>query len=270
MTTIYTKPQVDAMAVKIGGEIKAAKDGSIPSTQKGAVNGVASLGADGKVTPAQLPTAPVIPTFGTAATKDVGLAAGNVMEVSAFGLGGFANTDNPDTFKRNTFETYYKAGDPLNNEINAYITSAYSPDWVFQQRLSIGGSGNNIPEFRMFYNGTTWSPWRKYVIADTDGNAKVNAIQAGIGAPKLAYKKLTGTTGGTNIRTTIPHGLNNAKILGITAIVDAAGMLIPPNSIASGTQYTVDINGANLSILVNTDNTLVANKAIKILITYEV
>lgn len=25
MTTIYTKPQIDAMAVKIGGEIKAAK-----------------------------------------------------------------------------------------------------------------------------------------------------------------------------------------------------------------------------------------------------
>lgn len=76
MTTIYTKPQIDAMAVKIGVKIKEAKT-TVTQTQ----------GQSTTYAVSQKMITDSLSAFGTAAGKNVGTAAGNVMEVGAFGLG---------------------------------------------------------------------------------------------------------------------------------------------------------------------------------------
>src|SRR5690606_16983641 len=61
--------------------LDAAKVGAIPAAEKGAVNGVATLGADGKVTAAQVPDSAVTSVNGK--TGAVTLDAGDVGAVSA-------------------------------------------------------------------------------------------------------------------------------------------------------------------------------------------
>ena len=96
-----------------------------------------------------------------AASRLVGTVGGNVMEVSAFGLGGYVISPNsPDTFKRGTLEAPYIPGDPQHSAVRAYITTAFSEDWVWQQRIAPSAAA--IPEYRCFYNGNTWSAWHQY------------------------------------------------------------------------------------------------------------
>lgn len=97
-----------------------------------------------------------------AASRLVGTGTGNVMEVGAFGLGkNSIKTVSPDAIKVSSFESAFIASDPDNNTIRAYLTSAYSPDWVWQQRTEVLGA--NSPEYRLFYNGNAWTPWYKYL-----------------------------------------------------------------------------------------------------------
>ena len=106
-------------------------------SQKGAINGYASLDATGKVPTSQLPAtgsssvttdnitdagatgkalvkaanpaqAQSVLSLGTAATQNVGTATGNVMQVGAFGLGAMAQATLPD-FKANNVTGYYLA-----------------------------------------------------------------------------------------------------------------------------------------------------------------
>ena len=106
-------------------------------SQKGAINGYASLDATGKVPTSQLPAtgtssvttdsitdagttgkalmkaatpvqAQSVLSLGTAATLNVGTATGNVMQVGAFGLGAMAQSTLTD-FKANNVTGYYLA-----------------------------------------------------------------------------------------------------------------------------------------------------------------
>ena len=52
------------------------------------------------------------------------------------------------------------------------------------------------------------------VIKDAAGVATANGIQAGVGAPKIAYKKFVLPSG----TSTVAHGLNRNKILGISGV----------------------------------------------------
>ena len=94
MTTIYTKPQIDAMAVKIGVKIKEAKTTVTQSQGQSTTYAVS-----------QKMITDSLSAFGTAAVKNVGTAAGNVMEVGAFGLGG--QMANSETGARNPSGFYY-------------------------------------------------------------------------------------------------------------------------------------------------------------------
>lgn len=222
-----------------------------------------------------------------AATRKVGKLAGNVVEVGEFGVGLYKNAMvSPDTFKRSTFEGFYSATDPLHNDIRAYITSAYSNDWVWQQRCAISSSGVGSPEFRLFYNGAAWSIWHKYLttantVQDTSGLFKntnsvigrlgVASIAAGVGAPALAYKKFAGVTAIGGLSVNIAHGLNAADILSVSVtVLTSAG-----NYVSEGSSNDVGIiyhhhTASNIVITTPTSGQLVQNRAFKVLITYEV
>ena len=107
--------------------------------------------------------------LGTAAFKNTGTQAGNVMEVGAFGLGGInAVGVSPDTFKTRMMAGVYIRDNPKHNRIRAYINAAYSQDWIWQLRSMIAGD----PEFRFFTEGTTWGSWFKF---RTELNTAVDA-----------------------------------------------------------------------------------------------
>ena len=104
-----------------------------------------------------------------AASRLVGTAAGDVMEVGAFGLGGVSSIDvSPDTFKTRMMAGVYIRDDPEHNQIRAYINAAYSQDWIWQLRSPVAGN----PEFRFFTKGTTWGSWFKF---RTELNTAVDA-----------------------------------------------------------------------------------------------
>lgn len=113
--------------------------------------------------------------LGTAAFKNAGTQAGNVMEVGAFGFGGTqAAGVNPDTFKSRMMAGVYIANNPEHNQIRAYINAAYSQDWIWQLRSQVAGN----PEFRFFTQGTTWGSWFKFrteLNTAVDGNGFIKA-----------------------------------------------------------------------------------------------
>ena len=187
-----------------------------------------------------------------AASRLVGTAAGNVMEVGAFGLGGDSKgyTGGINGFveynRNNTGGMYFSStaavvekntGKAL-PEYSAYLTSNsidggffaiganVTSNEVFAIRgavwsdttsqalpleyLSILHSKNTLKDANGFLRDS--NSIAEAVVADATGNVAVNSIQAGIGAPKIAYKKLTGTTA---INNGVPHGLDASKILSI-------------------------------------------------------
>lgn len=341
---VYSKSEVNAKNDLQDTAITAAQNkanAAIPKTDKGAVNGVATLGADGKVTPTQLPdvtpvawgnitgniadqldlsdlyytkievddinqflfeglidvgrngyyydtTTTAYPnvniaadgalsrstaTFGTAAGKDVGTATGNVMEVGAFGVGGNSSGGIPtmsnylpNSFIATTPETVgslggYALGLQLNgaNQWQVYLTLN-----VITGDMLIGNRTN--PSSALSW-GKVWTD--KNTPAS---NLPVASIQAGIGAPKIAYKKLTGTTGAESVTTTLPHGLNASNILAVNALLSATnGNTYPPDQINTlSVYYNVWLTTTDVSIRVSSGAAFLAGRPIKILITYEV
>lgn len=100
-----------------------------------------------------------------AASRLVGNASGNVLTVGSFGLGsigivGGSNLGKANDIKISGFNGAFTAGDPVDGGIRAYVTSAYSGDWVWQSRSTMSASAS--PEYRYYHSGTTWSPWFKY------------------------------------------------------------------------------------------------------------
>ena len=105
-----------------------------------------------------------------AASRLVGKAAGNVMEVGAFGLGSAApetitradHFNNKTVTQRGSLQGYYDAsGAALPNTINTSLMLAYSGDWVTQVVFSPGAT-NSAPKYRSYYNGNAWSGWSDF------------------------------------------------------------------------------------------------------------
>lgn len=131
-----------------------------------------------------------------AASRLVGGEFNNVMEVGAFGLGLSINNGNtgvhPNNLKYGTMKSYYNPSDPEYAGIYAMLTASYSQDWVWQQRIAVGT--NSIPEYRCFYNGTTWSPWLRHL---TSGNTTVDSngfIKAASPIVKVFAEKIESNT----------------------------------------------------------------------------
>ena len=102
-----------------------------------------------------------------AASRLVGTATGNVMEVGEFGLGSnapesiasAAHFNNKAVTQKGSLQGYY---DPkmvaLPNVINTSLMLAYNGDWVTQVVFSPNAT-NSAPKYRSYYSGTTWSGW---------------------------------------------------------------------------------------------------------------
>lgn len=105
-----------------------------------------------------------------AASRLVGTAAGNVMEVGAFGLGSGQTEvitsgnhfNNKSVTQRGSLQGYYDAARvALPNNINTSLMLAYSDDWVTQVIFSPDG-GNSAPKYRNFIYGTAWTGWSDF------------------------------------------------------------------------------------------------------------
>jgi hypothetical protein len=112
------------------------------------------------------------------------------------------------------------------------------------------------------------------------GNGKIELngftkIGAGITAPSIQTKKLTGTTPNSmnpGTWTFVAHGIANAsKILSISVIVTDGTYQYLPHSSESGILFTVNVDGGTIAVGVKdiAKSGTVMNKPIKILIVYE-
>lgn len=107
------------------------------------------------------------------------------------------------------------------------------------------------------------------VIKDAAGVAAVNGIQAGIGAPKIAYKKFTGTT--LTLEAQIAHDLSPEKILNVSAtVLGTDGGYYMSEYHESVKKYSLFIVGQNIVVRTAAGASVVKNRPIEILITYEV
>ena len=106
-----------------------------------------------------------------AASRQVGTAAGNVMEVGAFGLGRnttefIASADhfnNKTATQKGSLQGYYdKSMVALPNVINTSLMLAYSVDWATQVIFSPSAT-NPAPKYRSYYNGNAWSEWSTFL-----------------------------------------------------------------------------------------------------------
>ncbi len=115
--------------------------------------------------------------------------------------------------------------------------------------FSMGGS----QEFKFYESG----------VADLGGFASI-----GSGAPRIAMKKLSGTTDADS-ETTVTHGLTLSKILSVSIIVVGSSVSVAPNyfTTAETNHYAYHINATN--IVMTSVQAGVQNKAYTILIIYE-
>ena len=95
----------------------------------------------------------------------------------------------------------------------------------------------------------------------------------GSGAPKIAMKKVTGTTGANGgDATDIAHGLTASKIIGCQVLVtQASGNLVPPVfTSVGGHEYDVLVMANEVRVKITVANSgSIRSKAITVLITYE-
>lgn len=189
-----------------------------------------------------LATATVVPIAngGTGATdaagarNNLGLTAAATMPVSTgssdnresaalvrigdYGLGYFTGDYNsgvtPDTKKYNGF-----AGIVENNSIYNYIVTRFNDDWIWQLRTAPNLDPNGYPEFRTFYSGTTWSPWRKFAVIGNNATfpyLELTAVPTTTSLPNLfieangAIAKSTASFGSAATKNT---GTNNGDVM---------------------------------------------------------
>ncbi|KKM65790.1 hypothetical protein LCGC14_1487730 [marine sediment metagenome] len=101
----------------------------------------------------------------------------------------------------------------------------------------------------------------------------VGYAAVGSGAPLIAMKKLTGTTGGTEGDiTNINHGLTVSKIIGCQVLVTQSSSNLVPPAFTTVVEHEYDffILASVVRIVLHASNSgSIINGAITVLITYE-
>lgn len=159
-------------------------------------------------------------TFGTAAYKDVGTEAGNVMEVGAFGVGSSNDARNKDSSANRLINTGLSLefnhtnlggaayGSFLN--LGAYVDST---GYEGINRLIVNPRGMWVQSTVAVGGGLAYAEPREVVLKDATGNVAVESIQAGFDAPKLMFKVLEVP----RMTSSVEHGISDA-LNRITAI----------------------------------------------------
>ena len=121
-----------------------------------------------------------------AASRLVGTAAGNVMEVGAFGVGSnivesITSADhfnNKSVTQRGSLQGYFdKSMVALPSVINTSLMLAYNADWATQV-IFYPSATNHAPKYRSYHSGNTWSGWSTFwttANATKDANGFIKA-----------------------------------------------------------------------------------------------
>lgn len=226
--------------------------------------------------------------LGAAASKNIGEASGDVMGVGAFGLGR-TKTLNPTTLLKDQHI------DGLGSQlISTSPVPSDSPMNEVGKLVSIGASSWGTQLWFSYYSGKAffrskesdkeYEPWREFwhtgnlnpIIEDSTGNLAVSSIQAGAGAPKIAHKKITGTTSSAiSSSVTLQTGIAADKIIGMSCLIASGKGLIPPNTYPNGgaeLYYCVVNPDGSIKVSLSSGSASygVVSKPITILLTYEV
>lgn len=124
--------------------------------------------------------------LGTAATRDVGTSAGNVMEVGAFGLGGTGKFISlTDWHQLGEYETgFYTSFQSAQNSVNNSppITTSNTNYTIFVQRDGVRVKitayvSKGVQAFTKTYTGSAWTDWFENY---DSGNTNFNEYHGGI------------------------------------------------------------------------------------------
>ncbi len=207
-----------------------------------------------------------------AASRLVGPVAGNVMEVGAFGIGGnyliqsgvLLKDQHINGFGSARITTGAGPADAPNAQIGKVLYIG-DPTWGSQVWFSYD---YGKVYFRNKQTGSEYESWKEFYHSGTP-NLAANSIQIGVGAPKIAYKKIVDTFSGSAAIKVIPHGLNVLKILSVSIFVETRLQLFPPDYPDVGIKYKSYTDSAGVRII-PVDAVSLYNQPVTILITYEV
>ncbi len=188
-------------------------------------------------------------------------------------LGNFTTTFGVDTRAFGTLTTALGFGTIANaysslslGRYNDYVIGSSQTTWVPADPLLIVGNGST--------DLARTNAMVVYKNGNTDHNGYTRLGENANSAPLIKMKKLSGTSanaqGGL---TTIPHGLNRAKILGVQILLTyAAGTADIPGSYLDvpGYEYNWQVTGTDINVYNKAGNSInILSKAIRVLVTYE-
>ena len=245
MPSFYTKPQVDAQAIKIGAEIKKVRT--------------------------------AIPTVGTAASKNVGTANGQIPLAQDLTKALYTPTQTAGALLNDT--------DTLNDKLEGYVyyindkpVGAENLNYgLFWTELAHGSTRRtqtfkSVLNIRGHYvrqetqrNSQTYGDWVKYAFHGEDYSA--TSVKAGAASYKRGWRKLTGTFGTGASTITKAHGV--ANVAGLTVKATVSGVSYYANDARVTHQFTVQTDGTNVIITKSADATAIDNAALTIYIDEE-
>lgn len=121
--------------------------GAVPNTQKGAKNGVASLGADGKVPSSQLPAISSVKTYtatiGTTWTEDA-MTGTKTQNVAISGITAAMTAKVDHVYTGSGTSDDYAAFVKAENQYLTYITNGYAETYAGGIKFTIFGDANTV------------------------------------------------------------------------------------------------------------------------------
>lgn len=214
--------------------------------------------------------------MGGAAFKNVGTTGEDLVEAKNSYKATFNKRDNyyngNANVNANDFETGTRHLVLSSNANMPPVSDFYLVETLYNYsdstKLQKAWGYNKTSMFIRALNGAgKWSPWKETVF--TGSAAKFESIEVGLGSPRIAYKKLTGTFR-SDTNTLIPHGMAVGKILDAkVSVLRSTSTTVPPNNPSEGLHYTyywtdndITLRPINASVL--------EGAPVVVLITYEV
>ena len=197
--------------------------------------------------------------LGTAATKNVGTGAGNVMEVGAFGLGAGSIITNFDVISENGF-SHFSSGWNSDFIYRATITVTHSSQphlYAWQMGVPMGDLDARDLGVRVRSGGVWSSIATIYNSHNTPNiNVKFGSISSGQASYKKGWRKLTATLPSQAGEIIVAHGVTTVETVQ-AKVANTDGIIIYNNDIDPTNQFYVRVNGANLILGVTANSTKV-------------